>query len=54
MDYDDVPTGSDPFSGEVGLEYCPECNNGGCIGDYDPAEAIIREQAATNEAQKAD
>jgi hypothetical protein len=54
MDYDDVPTGSDPFSGEVGLEYCPECNNGGCIGDYDPAEAIIREQAAANEAQKAD
>jgi hypothetical protein len=52
MDYDDVPTGSDPFSGEVGLEYCPECNNGGCIGDYDPAKAIIRERGIAHQAEE--
>jgi hypothetical protein len=50
MDYDEVPSGTDPYSGESGLEYCPECNEGGCIGDYDPAKAIIREQRIKAEA----
>jgi hypothetical protein len=50
MDWDDVPTGNDPYSGESGLQYCPECNEAEQIEGYDPAKAIIRDKRIAAEA----
>lgn len=33
---DDIPTGNDPFSGESGLAYCPQCNEGEPFTIYRP------------------
>lgn len=33
---DEIPTGRDPFSGEAGLAYCPECNEGEPFKKYEP------------------
>jgi hypothetical protein len=53
MDWDDVPTGNDPYSGESGLQYCPECNEAEQIEGYDPAKAIIRDKRIAAEAAEA-
>ena len=54
VDYwDEIPKGYCSFT-EESLTECPECFDVDGFSDYDPAKAIIREQATANEAKKVD